>query len=130
MTPQHVLAWNNLASILADQKGHQQEAMQCINQAIAVAGRPVPILFDTKAVLLIQAGDHEAAANLLKQAISLSNDADSRYQLHLAVAGQRLGDRRIAQNALRSAMDAGVRKAFLTDYELEWMTEVEESLAE
>ncbi|MDG2382738.1 MAG: tetratricopeptide repeat protein [Pirellulaceae bacterium] len=130
VTPQHVLAWNNLASILADQKGHQQEAMQCINQAIAVAGRPVPILFDTKAVLLIQAGDHEAAANLLKQAISLSNDADSRYQLHLAVAGQRLGDRRIAQNALRSAMDAGVRKAFLTDYELEWMTEVEESLAE
>ena len=130
VSPQHVLAWNNLASILADQNGYQEEAMRCINQAIAVAGRSVPILFDTKAVLLMQIGEYEAAVNLLKQAIRLSNNADARYQLHLAIAARRFGDQGTSQNAYLSAVDAGVRKAFLTEYEYGWLREMEESLAE
>ena len=104
--------------------------MRCINQAIAVAGRSVPILFDTKAVLLMQIGEYEAAVNLLKQAIRLSNNADARYQLHLAIAARRFGDQGTSQNAYLSAVDAGVRKAFLTEYEYGWLREMEESLAE
>ena len=103
--------------------------MRCINQAIAVAGRPVPILLDTKAVLLIQEGDHETAANLLKQVIALPNGTDSRFQLHLAVAAHRSGDATLAHQAWLQAQATGVRNAFLTDYENDWMTEVEELLA-
>ena len=128
--PDHVLAWNNLAALLANQAGYQEEAMNSINQAMVVAGRPIAILLDTKAVLLIQQGDYQAATNLLQQAIALPDGSDTRFRLHLALAALRSGNLVLAEQVWKEAREGGIAEAFLTDYEREWMSELDHATTE
>lgn len=128
--PDHVLACNNLAALLANQPGYQEEAMSSINQAMVVAGRPIAILLDTKAVLLIQQDDYQAATNLLQQAIALPDGTDTRFRLHLALAALRSGNLTLAEQVWKQAREGGIAEAFLTDYEREWMLELDHAMTQ
>ncbi len=129
LRPHYVLAWNNLAAILADREEARDEAMASINQAISVAGRPVAILLDTKAVLLLQAGESADAAYLLQQAVALPDGADPRFHFHLAVAQERLGELTGASQSWRRALELGIDQAFLTEYERRWMADFQSQTA-
>ncbi len=100
LQPRHVPTLNNLAAVLSEMRGRQQEALKHANQAIDIAG-PQPALLDTKAMVLLHS-DPQQAVLLLLEATSLP-DPDPRYYLHLALAYQRLGDLPKANKALEAA---------------------------
>ena len=115
--PDHVTAWNNLAAILADDPARIDEALACIDRAIASADQPIATLLDTKAVILLQLGRDQEATDLLRQALSLARQPDARFHFHLAVALWRQGHQQPAQQAWRRAQELGVFDAYLTVYE-------------
>jgi hypothetical protein len=97
---------------------------------MVVAGRPIAILLDTKAVLLIQQDDYQAATNLLQQAIALPDGTDTRFRLHLALAALRSGNLTLAEQVWKQAREGGIAEAFLTDYEREWMLELDHAMTQ
>ena len=111
--PKHVVALNNLATLLAEQPGKGAEAVQFADRAIELVG-PQPGLLDTKATALLYAGKPSEAAAILGDAISSPNP-DPRYYLHLAAACDRLGDAGRAREALARAERGQLTRQLLTD---------------
>ena len=128
--PRHLLALNNLATLLAEQPGRRTEALQYIDRAIDIAG-PQPGLLDTKGMVLVHEDKAGEAVSLLQQAVQQAAAAltpDPRYDFHLAVAYYRTGDHGKARTALNKARDRDLEDRVLTDMDRELLDELGQKL--
>ena len=128
--PGHYLAWNNLAAVLAEIDGRENEAMDKIDRAIRHAAYTIPTLLDTKAVVLMHQEHFNQAALILKdQVLRARSASDPRYYYHLAVALSELDQVEEAVEALNDADQLDLASAFLTDLEIRQLAELREKLA-
>ena len=128
--PGHYYAWNNLAALLAEQPGRQQEALDTIEKAIGYAVYDIPTLYDTKAVVLMHGEQFEQAAELLSKEVVNSRAIDPRFFFHLAMSYERLGKLDKARQVLAEADDLNLDTAFLTKFETDELTRLRSVLAE
>lgn len=117
--PHNYLAWNNLAVVFGEQPGFEEEALRCVERAKQEAGGDLPLLIDTRAVILIALGQPAEAARLLETIVTNQEDVDSRHYLHLATAYSRLERPWDAASWLAKAEARAVEKHFLTNRERE-----------
>jgi Flp pilus assembly protein TadD len=127
IAPNHVLAQNNLATLLAEDPQRQEDGMVVIDQAIKVAGRQ-PALLDTKGTLLLRSGKFQEAVACLEEA-TIMPPVDPRYWLHLAQAYYELGDISAADQALTRAQVSHVGETLLTSAERAEIKQLEQNLA-
>jgi len=108
--PDNVDALNNLAWLLAlRDQGKAHEALELINHAIEVGGT-VPSLVDTRAVVLIRAGQLERAVQDLTEAQG-RDPARPSLARHLAWVYQTMGRSDEAKRAFQKAGELGWRVA-------------------
>ena len=96
--------------LLAETPARRQEALEYIERAIEAAG-PQPMLLDTKGTILLYDGKAAEAAPLFEKAVSAAKSAgpDPRYCFHLALAYDRLGEKRKAGAAWKRPAKADWR---------------------
>ncbi|MCS6850891.1 MAG: tetratricopeptide repeat protein [Gemmataceae bacterium] len=95
--PNHVVALNNLAWLLAQRERGGDEALALVNRAIDLVG-PIGELLDTRAVVLLRLGRVDAeTVHDLEEALREA-PTPAKY-FHLAQARQRLRDRAAAAQA-------------------------------
>jgi tetratricopeptide (TPR) repeat protein len=123
LNPAHVGALNNLATLLAEQPGKQQESLECIDRAIQIVG-PQPPLLDTKGMTLVFEKKADEAVPLLEAAAATSQ-ADPRYHFHLAVAYDRAGESKKARAALQTARARDLARQVLTPWDRQMLAELE-----
>jgi predicted Zn-dependent protease len=126
LKPNHTLALNNIATLLAERPNQMGDARKYVEQAIATAGRS-PALLDTLGTILIRTGQHEEAVLALEEAVA-GVAADPRYYFHLAVAYQRTGRENEAHEALETAHKYGLDKAILTSGDQELLASLKDKL--
>jgi cellulose synthase operon protein C len=101
-------ALNNLAWLLAlRDQSKIVEALALIDRAIRVQG-PAPSLFDTRAVVLIRAGQFDQALKELSNA-KAGNARNPSFALHLAWAYQASGQSDRARTHLQEAEKLGLK---------------------
>lgn len=122
--PNHILGWNNLAALLADDKKRVNEALACVDRAIEHAGYNIPILLDTKATVLLGLNEPEQAVEILSAVVAMPNGNDPRFHFHLSAALHATGDSRAAQKAFGRAVELGLKQAFLTQAERQLFEEL------
>jgi tetratricopeptide (TPR) repeat protein len=115
--PRNLIALNNVATLLAEQSGRIDDALHFIDRAIASAG-VIPLLMDTKGMVLYHAGRSEEAIMALKMAC-WSLETDPRYWFHLALAADAVGDSEQSGRALKQALEDGLEDQFLTPGDIE-----------
>ena len=123
--PNHLLALNNLATLLSEDPDTRKESKEYIDRAIQIAGQQ-PGLLDTKAMLLVHDGEPDEAVPLLQKAAAVAKP-DPRYNFHLAVAYHRIGETEKARDAL-GKLDGGLADTILTEGDRKLRTELEQSL--
>jgi len=128
LRPKNVVAMNNLATLLSEQTGKVEEALQYIDQAISVAGRKAAFL-DTKGMALVHGDRPAEAIGLLRQAAG-ARDRDPRYHFHLAVALERVGDTGEARTAFATAVNNDLNRQLLTETDQELLEELERLFGE
>ncbi|MCS7306463.1 MAG: tetratricopeptide repeat protein [Thermoguttaceae bacterium] len=96
-------AANNLAYVLAVSGKNPKEALEYVQQAIAILG-PMPYLLDTQAMAYFGLGEPGKAVALLREAISM--DPTGLRYFHLALAHMAANDQQAAAKALQVAKDA------------------------
>jgi tetratricopeptide (TPR) repeat protein len=126
LRPHDALALNNLATLLAEKPNQLGEARQCVEQAIAVAGRN-PALLDTLGTIQVRSGDDQEAVSTLEEAVA-GTALDPRYYFHLAVAYQRSGQAAKAKEKLYTARQYGLDRAILTSGDRELLTSLNTEL--
>jgi tetratricopeptide (TPR) repeat protein len=99
-----LLAYNNLAVLLALREGKHEEALESINKALALAG-PQPDLLDTRAIVYAAMDRPEQAIADLEQATQMGKDAASSFRL--ASAYLQANNPRAARRAWQKARDEG-----------------------
>jgi predicted Zn-dependent protease len=115
--PNNVDALNNLAWLLAlRDESRTSEALVLIDRAIEAQG-PIPSLIDTRAVVLIQAGQLDKAVEDLSTART-SNASKPSFALHLAWAYQAKGQGDKARASLKEAEELGLKPRALDPLEL------------
>ena len=128
LEPKNLAALNNWATLLSEMPERNEEALETINRAIELAGEQTAFL-DTKGMILVYGGKPKQAVPFLETA-AYSTDSDPRYHFHLAVAHVRNGDPAKARKALREANRGDLRNQFLTEKDLQLLTELNEKLSE
>ena len=123
--PNHILGWNNLAALLADDEDKVDEALSCIDRAIEHAGYNIPILLDTKATVLLGLGEAEKAVEILSAVVAMPNGNDPRFHFHLSVALNTVGDAEESKRAFDRAAELGLNQSFLTQAERQVFREFE-----
>ena len=123
LKPTHVGALNNLATLLAEQPGKRQEALECIERAIQIVG-PQPGLLDTKGMILVFEKKPDEAVPLLEEAAAMPQ-ADPRYSFHLAVAYDRAGQAEKARAALLAARKGNLTRQVLTPLDRQMLADLE-----
>jgi tetratricopeptide (TPR) repeat protein len=108
VSPDDVVAINNLALTLALQKAKGPEPEQLIDQAIKLQGRTA-VLLDTRAVVLMNAGRYQEAVQELKEAIGQQPKAI--YYFHLAQAHTGAKNPAAAADAVKKAVSLGISQA-------------------
>lgn len=98
----HALVANNLAYLLAVRNREPQEAVKLIESAIQVLD-PLPELLDTKGVVLLAAGQNQAAIEALRRAVSASPSGLKHF--HLALAYLAENDLPSAKKEMQTARD-------------------------
>ncbi len=101
LQPDHLVALNNLAMLLADDPARRAEAMTHLDRALVLAGRH-PELLDSKGWLLLQSEDAVTAEALFREAAELA-PADPRPSFHLALSCWLQGKTEEARQALDRA---------------------------
>jgi cellulose synthase operon protein C len=124
--PGHVLAINNLASLLAEDPKERDEAQQQIDRAIDIEG-PTAQLLDTRAVVWMYQGKLPQAIGILRE-LSDGAKVDPRYCLHLAMAYQRAGAVKDARTSLGRAEASGLGSVVLTPSERAALSELQKVL--
>ena len=126
LQPNHAVALNNLATLLAERPNELAEARKYAERAMASVGRTPPLL-DTLGTIEIRSGNPERAVVDLEEAIA-GAARDPRYYFHLAVAYQRSQRELDAQNALDTAYSYGLDSAILTAGDRELLTLLKQQL--
>ncbi len=126
LEPKNLMALNNRATLLSELPEKNKEALETINRAIELAGEQAAFL-DTKGMILVYGGKAGQAVPFLKTA-AYSTGSDPRYHFHLAVAHLRNGDLEQARDALQEANSGDLKSQFLTEMDLQLLTELEEKL--
>ncbi len=116
LQPENVVAANNLAMLLADERCDFEQALGCIDNVLKRAG-PVSEVLDTKGWILVQMNRAEEALPWLTKAAERSFSADPVAQLHLAAAYLAIGDRDQARQFLQSAQSGPIRHELLNTSE-------------
>jgi tetratricopeptide (TPR) repeat protein len=122
----HVLALNNLATLLAERPNELAEARACVDRAIAISGRN-PALLDTLGTIEIRAEKPGPAVAALEEAIA-GGDRDPRYYFHLAAAYQLAKRGSDAQKAFTKAEQFGLEESILTIGDRELLRTVKQQL--
>lgn len=117
---------NNLAVVLAEIPSRQHEALQCIDKALAAFPDSLEYL-DTKGLVLLGTGSLAEAREVFER-LCRSNPKNPRYQLHLAMALNHLGDATKAREHARVAIDNRIEKEFLTPLERQFVREAKSEL--
>ncbi|MBN2021547.1 MAG: tetratricopeptide repeat protein [Pirellulales bacterium] len=120
--PNNTVAMNNLATILSEIPERRAEAAEQIDRAIAIAG-PQPMLVDTKAWIALLDGKADVAASLLEE-VTAPAGSDARFDVHLALAYDRLGKAAQAKEALGRAKRGRVELQVLTATERKLLDEL------
>lgn len=123
ITPNNVLALNNLATLLGEVAASRSEAIQTVDKAITIAGRRAALL-DTKGTIYLNGGQFAEAIKCLEEAVA-GDAQDPRYYFHLAAARYRNGDEEGAQDALEKARSLKLDKSLLTVGDLQLLQEME-----
>jgi predicted Zn-dependent protease len=124
--PHHTLTLNNLATLLADRPNQLKEAREYIERATAIAGRN-PALLVTLGTVLIRAGEHEEAVDVLEEAVA-GVYSDPRAYFQLAIAYQKSGNDTKARSALETSRQQGLDRAILTVGDKELLKSLEKEL--
>jgi len=124
--PKHVLAMNNLATLLADDPHHREEAEELIDLAIEVSGATAQLL-DTRAVVWLHQGKLPEAVELLSDLV-VGPNVDPRYHFHLALAYYRSGKTDEARASFERTRSSGLHVRSLTPTQRALWLELLESL--
>jgi tetratricopeptide (TPR) repeat protein len=103
--PNHTVALNNLACLLAFRAAPGDEALVLINRALDSAGH-IPELLDSRALVYMSRNDAKSAIADLEAATKRGPSASKYY--HLARAYLMDGRTRAAQDAWNKALDANI----------------------
>ena len=122
--PQNTRALNNLAVLLSESPETRDEALDMIDRALDIVGQR-PTYLDTKATILLLAGQNEQAADLLETVVS-GPEQNPVYQLHLAVAYARSGRNEEARQTLAQSLADGVQDGIMTATDRTMLAELEE----
>jgi predicted Zn-dependent protease len=126
--PDNVEALNNLAWILAlRQPSQTNEALGLIDYALEIKG-PVPTLVDTRAVVLIRAGQIEKAIPILEEA-QQRNPGNASLARHLAWAYQQQGNADQARKALHDAEALGEKASKCDPLEQPFLDKLRQDLS-
>ncbi|MDC0937230.1 tetratricopeptide repeat protein, partial [Pirellulales bacterium] len=126
LSPDHSMALNNLATMLADQPDARDEALATIEHALKVTGRR-PALLDTQGTILLKSGDAAQAVACLEEATA-GGTADPRYYFHLAAAYAGANRPDDARDALATSRDQGLEQALLTDSDRKLIIQLQREL--
>lgn len=126
LDPKHVVALNNLATMMSEQPELRQKAIEYIDRAIDIVGER-PDLFDTKGTIYVYGNQPEKAVELLEFAVS-SPSRDPRYQFHLAAAYFGVNRLDEARQTFQAALDAGLEDQILTQTDRQMMEEMQSLL--
>ncbi len=113
--PQHAVAMNNLAVLLALQKRQLDEALKLINKALEIAG-PEPAMIDSRATVYIAMGESNKALDDIKAALA---DAETPVRFfHLAQIYNLAGRPKSAVAAFTDAEESGLTADIVQPLEL------------
>jgi len=101
LQPDHLVALNNLAMLLANDPARREEALSHLDRALVLAGRH-PELLDSKGWLLLQSHEAAIAEPLFREAAELA-PGDPRPSFHLALSCWLQGKTDEARQALQRA---------------------------
>jgi cellulose synthase operon protein C len=125
--PHNAHALNNLAWLLALRNESKiQEALVMIDRAIEEQG-PAPSLIDTRAVVLIRAGQLDKAVDELRHAMA-GNGQNPSFALHLAWAYHAKGQLDLARQAFQQAEALGYRTEVMDPLERPLMIKLRRDL--
>ncbi len=119
------LAMNNLAMLLAVRKRNLPEAVELVNEAISHAG-PTAVLLDTRAMIHSAQGQTEAALADLEIAMAESPSAEMHF--HQAIVHHRAGQTGPAREALKRALEAGLKAEHLHPLERDAFRQLQTAL--
>jgi len=119
LDPSHVIAWNNLAALLAESDEHRAEARTCAEKAMSLTAEPLDTVIDTMAMVHAHAGEHREGLTLLERVTSTPDGVDPRFFFHKAWVHHLLGDEVAAQATLRVAEQLNLADRYLTRKERE-----------
>lgn len=120
-------ALNNLATLLGEDPKQRDEALQCIEKALKIAGGEASLL-DTRGTILFLQGRAEEAIQSLEPAVKES-DADPRYRFHLALAYHEVKRTAEAKNELERALQKDLTKQILTANERQLLAQLRTQLS-
>jgi tetratricopeptide (TPR) repeat protein len=126
LRPRDVMAINNLATLLAEQPDKLDEGKTLLDRAISLVG-PQAGLLDLKGVILIAEGKPRDAIPLFEEACA-APQADARFSFHGAVAYQRAGELKKAEEALKRARQMDLDKLILTPGDKKLLAELDIAL--
>lgn len=121
LEPKNVLAYNNLAMLLALKERKAGDALELVRKAKKLVG-PLPDLLDTEGTILIQTGDFARATEVLNEALGEIPTAAGYFHLAQSYVGQKLKDD--AMIALREAKKLNLRSGDLHPLEQATFAEV------
>ena len=124
--PNDAVALNNLAMLLADAPNGAQEAIQCIDRAIALIG-PNPSLLDSKAYVLLRSKKPNDAIALLNSLRTKNDSPSVRFHLYQAYIQSNAND--LAQEILATLDTKTLRKTPLTQADQQELEKLEKSLS-
>ncbi len=112
--PDHAVALNNLAVLLALQGIQLDEAKQMIHRAIQIAG-PVGPMLDTRATVYLARGEYDEALSDIERAIA--EDPSPVWLFHRAVIHFQAGRKKAAAQSLAEAHQQGLTSDMLQPLE-------------
>lgn len=129
LNPGHIVALNNRAMIMAGTKTNLPEALTQVDSAIQMVG-PLPLIVDSKAMVLYAAGQYIEALAAAQQVIAEVPDhldpvkspglakTWGGYYFHLAVMFDANKEQASAADAMKKARELGFGEADVSDLEM------------
>ncbi|QGJ71826.1 Hypothetical protein PBC10988_35370 [Planctomycetales bacterium 10988] len=125
--PDHVIAMNNLATLLGEKIETREEALAWVDRALESAGNHAELL-DTKGMLLVHLNRAEEAIPVLMEA-TLLKPVDPRYHFHLAVAYHKQVRLDEAAQAFQQAREKKLDRSVMTSEELDLLNQLTSTLS-
>jgi tetratricopeptide (TPR) repeat protein len=129
ISPDNVVALNNLAALWADEPAKQADALVLANRALLNAPRPLPFIHDTKAKILLHQGKADEALRELEATVQKWPEAEARIYLHLAFAYEQVGRTSDARAALITSRERGLKVRELSPLDRALLTKLDDRLA-